>query len=111
MAIEDITSEDMFAEADRLGREAALLEGFADARYDDSARLYTGGSSTFVLSLDTADGYRKEARELRGQACEFRKVAAFMAEQEKTPPGPARGDDGFRREPTWQQKLNDARNS
>lgn len=93
MAVEDITSSDMFAEADRLDSEAALLEGFARDRYDNSAWRYIGGSSTFVRSLDTADGYRKEAGALRAEAREYRRVAAFMAEQEEqASPGPARGD-------------------
>lgn len=52
----DVTPDEMRAEADRLDREAALLERWAAERYDDSARLYRGGSSTFVMSIDTADG-------------------------------------------------------
>ncbi|OBA67796.1 hypothetical protein A5777_16485 [Gordonia sp. 852002-10350_SCH5691597] len=84
----------MFAEADRLDGEARLLEEFAEDRYASSARLYTGGSSAFIRSLSVADDQLKEARALRTEACEYRRVAAFMAEQEQqASPGPARGDE------------------
>ncbi|MBS4103093.1 hypothetical protein [Tsukamurella paurometabola] len=76
------TTADLRAEAARMDAEAGLLEGFADERYDDSARLYTGGSLSFMKSLDTADGYRKEAAALRAEARSYREVADFLDSQE-----------------------------
>ncbi|MFJ7619817.1 hypothetical protein ACIQYZ_13550 [Rhodococcus erythropolis] len=109
-----VTSDDMRAEADRLDAEAALLEGFAAERYDDSARLYTGGSLTFAKSMDTADGYRKEARALRIDARDYRRVADHMDRTATTGARPDQGSplDGERKKgvPTWQQKLNDVLN-
>lgn len=59
-------------EARLLDEQADLLEAQADARYERAARWYRGGSYTFVKSLDRADGYRKEAKELRAQAARLR---------------------------------------
>lgn len=70
-----VSPDDMRAEAARLEREAALLERFAADRLAGSAALYRGGSSTFVRSLDVADGYRKEAAGLRERAAQFRRAA------------------------------------
>ncbi|GAA4753124.1 hypothetical protein [Gordonia alkaliphila] len=77
----DVTPQEMRDEADRLDREAALLEKWAAERYDDSARLYRGGSSTFVMSIDTADGYMKEARQMRIDARDFRLIADLRERQ------------------------------
>lgn len=59
-------------EADLLDKEAARLEAQADDREDRSARWYGGGSYSFVLSMDTADQYRKEAAALRSRADVYR---------------------------------------
>ena len=59
-------------EADLLDKEAARLEAQADDHEDRSARWYGGGSYNFVLSMDTADQYRKEAAALRSRAATYR---------------------------------------
>lgn len=84
----DVTPQEMRAEADRLDREAALLERWAAERYDDSARLYRGGSSTFVMSIDTADGYVKEAKQMRIDARDFRLIADMRERQAAERGGP-----------------------
>lgn len=84
----DVTPQEMRAEADRLDREAALLERWAAERYDDSARLYRGGSSTFVMSIDTADGYVKEAKQMRIDARDFRLIADLRERQAAEGGGP-----------------------
>ncbi|WP_156485759.1 hypothetical protein [Tsukamurella pseudospumae] len=43
------------ARAAALDDEAAMLESFADVRYERAARWYRGGTRTLVESLDTAD--------------------------------------------------------
>lgn len=111
MAVEDVTADDMRAHAADLEDEAAMLERFAAERYDESARLYQGGSSTFVRSIDTADGYRKKARALRAEAKEYRRVADFIEETEGPRPGRGAALSGDQEGvPEWQRKLNDVLN-
>lgn len=90
MTTDEVTPGAMRAEARRLEEEAALLERFAADRYDDSARLYRGGSSTFVRSIDVADGYRREARAMRAEAANFREIADFYSGEGDFAPGGSR---------------------
>lgn len=72
------TARDAVAEASALDAEAAQLERFAAERYEDGPRLYRGGTLMHLRSLDTADGYRKEAAQLRHRAREWRAIAHFL---------------------------------
>lgn len=73
------------ARAAALDDEAAMLEAFADDRYERAARWYRGGTRTFVESLDTADEYRKEAAAKRRQAAELRQRAQRQSRNETMP--------------------------
>lgn len=61
------------SEISRLEGRAALLERQADEREESAPAYYGGGSSAFVLELETADQYRTEARELRREAAALRR--------------------------------------
>ncbi len=79
-----VDSHAMRAEGDRLDREAALLEGFAQDRYDCAAREHGFGTLMFMRSLDTADAQRAEAARLRDLARQYRRAADHIYETEET---------------------------
>ena len=108
MSVDDVTPADMRAEADRLDAEAAVLERQAAERYAER-----GGISqlSFARSLDTADRYRREAKALRIDARDYRRVADHMEATGSGGHRPDRGDPpaGEQKEvPEWLQRLNDA---
>ncbi|UZF54051.1 hypothetical protein LH935_14895 [Gordonia polyisoprenivorans] len=109
-----ITAQDLYDAADDFDDQADLLERFAGDRYADSAVRYRGGSSTFVRSIDTADGYRKEAAQLRAEAREYREVADHMAATEaparprNVAPGTSRARSPM--EEIWQRMQSSERN-
>lgn len=70
-------------EADLLEDEAAHYEAQADDREARAAAWYGGGSYNYIRSLDTADGYRKKARQLRRQAAEYRSLAKMTGGAKK----------------------------
>lgn len=74
-------------EAGLLESRARLLEAQADDRYDTAIARYGGGSSTFVRAIAVADGYRKEAAQLREQAAALRARAARTTGQPAAGPG------------------------
>lgn len=78
-----MTKLSLAAEARLLDKEADLLEAQADAREERAARWYGGGSYNYVLSLDTAAGYRKKARKLRVQAESYRSLAEMAGDRTK----------------------------
>lgn len=77
-AQDEETAKAAIAEAADLDADAALLEQFADDRYEDGPRLYGGGSLLHMRSLDIADKQRKEAAALRRQAREWRAIAHWL---------------------------------
>lgn len=60
-------------EAQGLERRAAVLERQADEREGRAVWDFGGGSRFYYQTLDRAEQYRREARELREQATRLRR--------------------------------------
>lgn len=58
---------------DDLERRAAIRERQADEREERALPYYGGGSSSYIRSLDKAEEYRGEARQLRAEAARLRR--------------------------------------
>lgn len=62
-------------EADLLDRQAVRLEATADRTEESAARIYGGGSYSFICALEQADADRDEAQQLRDRAEQYRALA------------------------------------
>ncbi|OYO00735.1 hypothetical protein CGZ95_08925 [Enemella evansiae] len=59
-----------------MSRRAAVLEEYAEAREARAASWYGLGSSAYIRSLDVAERYRREVRELRDEIARARRRSA-----------------------------------
>lgn len=76
-----VTSAELLADAEDLVQRAAMLEGFAQDRYDWAVREHGFGTLLFFRSIDIADGQRAEARRLRELARRYREAAARVRDE------------------------------
>ncbi|GAB05022.1 hypothetical protein GII30_02595 [Gordonia amarae] len=77
----DVTSAELFAEADGLIHRARVREQIAQDRYDAAAREQGFGTLMFFKYMDQVDADRKEARQLRELARRYRDTAIRVRDE------------------------------